>query len=162
MKIRLASQNDLPALDRIIRNAFEASYARFMPPAYVEKRREGLKSPVNVRKLLNDTGVAEADTAPVGCIACDEGFVAELWVAPTCHRQGVGRALMQWAEDRIRARGCETVGLECYESNENAMRFYSSLGYAVTKRFPSENVPGGPVTICLLEKKLHTTDGGAP
>ena len=160
MKIRTASSDDLPALDRIMRSAFEASYAGFMPPAYVEKRRQRLKSPDNVRKLLPDTGVAEINGVPIGCIACEDGFVAELWVDPASHRQGAGRALMQWAEERMRTHGCKKVGLHCYERNEDALRFYDALGYVVTNKFPSENVPGGPVTVCLLEKELK--DGGTP
>ena len=160
MKIRTATPDDLPALDRIMRSAFEASYARFMPPAYVEKRRQRLKSPDSVRKLLADTGVAEISGVPIGCIACEDGFVAELWVDPASHRQGAGRALMQWAEERMRARGCKKIGLHCYRRNENGLRFYYSLGFAVTRKFPSENVPGGPVTVCLLEKELG--DGGNP
>lgn len=129
-----------------------------MPDAYVRVRRQHLRTPDNIRKLLPETGVAETNGVPMGCIACDGAFVAELCVDPASQHQGVGRMLMQWAEDRLRIRKYGSISLHCYEANKNALRFYRALGFTVTDLFPSTNVPGGPVTVCLLQKVLPTPD----
>jgi GNAT superfamily N-acetyltransferase len=43
--------------------------------------------------------------------------------------QGIGRALMEWAVERARARGCRLVQLATNRSRIDAQRFYERLGF---------------------------------
>jgi GNAT superfamily N-acetyltransferase len=45
---------------------------------------------------------------------------------------GIGRAMMRWAVDRARERGCGLVQLTTDKRRTDAHRFYGSLGFAAT------------------------------
>jgi ribosomal protein S18 acetylase RimI-like enzyme len=56
------------------------------------------------------------------------GWVYYLAVAPGVRRQGLGRRLMEAAEDWLRARGAPKIQLMVRDENEEALAFYDSLG----------------------------------
>ena len=43
--------------------------------------------------------------------------------------QGIGAALMVWAMDQARSRGCASIELLAHESRTDARRFYERLGF---------------------------------
>jgi GNAT superfamily N-acetyltransferase len=53
-------------------------------------------------------------------------------VASTRRGGGIGRALMQWALDAARERGCPTVQLTTNTRRHDAHRFYESLGFTAS------------------------------
>ena len=57
------------------------------------------------------------------------GLVAD----PAMRRQGIGRALMQQAEQWGRERGLQVVSLRSNVKRTDAHRFYEQLGYATAK-----------------------------
>jgi len=154
IKIRPASRADLPALERLLRESFDSSYALFMPAAYVREWQTSDEPARTLRKLLGDMAVAVSGETVVGFAATENDTLAELWVAPDSKRRGIGAKLLRWAEDRLRDRGSSSVTLYCYERNRNGLDFYRAMGYTVTSRFPSRRVAGGPVTVCILKKHL--------
>ncbi len=157
--VRPASQRDLPALERLLRESFTSSYTHFMPAAYVREWQMGDEPTRLLRRVLNDTGVAIINNAPAGFISCKEGTLAEPWVAPNMQRRGVGTMLLNWAEERLRDRGHDTVTLSCYERNTAALSFFRCMGFSITSRFLSRRVAGGPVKICTMEKPLDGSGG---
>ena len=46
--------------------------------------------------------------------------------------RGIGRALVEWAVERARARGCRLVQLTTHGSRSDAQRFYARLGFRAT------------------------------
>ena len=52
-----------------------------------------------------------------------------LYVMPEYRRQGIGSALMRYAEDWARARGDRQIGLQVFQSNQPALNLYQQLGY---------------------------------
>jgi len=58
------------------------------------------------------------------------GWVNYLAVAPEHQGHGLGRALMQEVEKRLRERGCPKLNVQVRTSNVEAMSFYRHLGYA--------------------------------
>lgn len=78
--------------------------------------------------------------APVGAAVCFIGFstfagrpflnVHDLAVLPEQRGRGLGRALLEEAERRARARGCCKMTLEVNESNTGAQRLYRAFGFA--------------------------------
>ncbi len=88
------------------------------------------------KKLTRDPDlflVAECDGRLVGALmgAWDgrRGWLHHLAVDESVRRQGIGAALVQEVEGRLRARGCLKVNLLVYSANQGAREFYRSLGY---------------------------------
>ncbi len=52
-----------------------------------------------------------------------------LYVMPEYRRQGIGSALMRYAEDWARARGDRQIGLQVFQRNQAALLLYERLGY---------------------------------
>jgi ribosomal protein S18 acetylase RimI-like enzyme len=92
----------------------------------------------------------------VGAAVCFFGFstfagrpflnVHDLAVLPAHRGRGLGRALLDEAERRARARDCCKMTLEVHDTNSGAKKLYREFGFAgwdsptlfVTKRFTKE------------------------
>lgn len=78
-------------------------------------------------------------TSPVACLwignAIDQiygdrhTYIFLLYVLPNWRRQGIGTALMQWAEKWARERGDRQISLQVFHHNVHALRLYDTLGY---------------------------------
>ncbi len=55
--------------------------------------------------------------------------VLSIAVIPKARRRGIGRKMMQAAEDSAQERGCKVVRLEVSTQNFGAIEFYRGLGY---------------------------------
>lgn len=54
-----------------------------------------------------------------------------LYVIPSHRRRGIGRALMEYAENWARQRGDRQIGLQVFQINQPALHLYTKLGYEV-------------------------------
>lgn len=52
-----------------------------------------------------------------------------LYVIPEYRRQGIGTALMRYAENWAKKRGDRQIGLQVFPSNQTALNLYNHLGY---------------------------------
>ncbi len=68
-------------------------------------------------------------------------FVNDVVVARKARRRGLGRALMEGALEWARSREVARVELNVYEANEEAIRFYESIGYRTTRRIMTRSEP---------------------
>ena len=57
------------------------------------------------------------------------GWINYLAVHPSRQRGGIGRALMEAAEEQLAAMGCAKVNLQMRDGNEAARGFYEAIGY---------------------------------
>lgn len=57
------------------------------------------------------------------------GWVNHLAVEPQLQRSGVGRALLETIEERLRARGCLKVNLLVAGNNTRVLGFYEKQGF---------------------------------
>jgi ribosomal protein S18 acetylase RimI-like enzyme len=57
------------------------------------------------------------------------GWINYLAVDPSLRRQGVGRRLMEQAEELLRNAGCPKINLQIRSANKETADFYASLGY---------------------------------
>ncbi|MDP9757339.1 MULTISPECIES: GNAT family N-acetyltransferase [Agrobacterium] len=78
---------------------------------------------------LSETFVAAQACDPVGFISLLDSFIGGLFVAPAQQGKGIGRRLIAHALD---LKG--ELSLEVYTANEQAMRFYRSLGFLEVSR----------------------------
>ncbi len=67
--------------------------------------------------------------------------VDEVAVLPEYRRQGIGRRLMEKAEQMAAARGISTVELHVWEANDQARAFYDRLGYRTIRRRLARDLP---------------------
>lgn len=71
-------------------------------------------------------------------VACGgpSGHIITIDVAKSARRSGVGSLLLQAAEEKLRANGCPSVGLETAVDNLAALSFYKRHGYSVIRTWP--------------------------
>ncbi|WP_323121008.1 GNAT family acetyltransferase [Burkholderia alba] len=62
------------------------------------------------------------------------GWLYSLGVGHGARRLGIGRALIAHAEAALAARGCLKVNLQVLPGNDDACRFYETLGYRFEER----------------------------
>ena len=84
--------------------------------------------------------LAWLDGSAVGAINCFAGFstfaalplfnVHDIVVHRSLRGQGIGQALLAWAEERARQLGCCKLTLEVLSNNVRAMASYRQAGYA--------------------------------
>jgi ribosomal protein S18 acetylase RimI-like enzyme len=77
--------------------------------------------------------IAEEEAQIVGAVLGGfdgrRGFMYHLAVAESHRRQGIGLALMEELERRLRAKGCIRYYLLVTKDNESAMQFYEAYGW---------------------------------
>lgn len=130
MRIRLADKDDLRAIIAMQEKSPEA--AHWTPDDYA--------------RLMDDAGgkilVAELPTMDppkiLGFAAfhrvIDEVEIRNMAVDPEHRHQGVGRALLETARDRLLQAGAKRVFLEVRASNKPALSLYCSIGFAIHSR----------------------------
>ena len=62
-------------------------------------------------------------------------FIENFGVAAAYRREGIGRQLIAACVARAKERGATSLELDCWEANQEAIAFYTSLGMRVTRRY---------------------------
>jgi ribosomal-protein-alanine N-acetyltransferase len=101
--------------------------------------------------------VAEVGGSVIGYIIgtvrwMNVGHVLAIGVDPQHRRKGVGTTLMERLIDYFRKRGVSKVRLEARESNWEARKFYSSLGFSEVGKVPYYYSDGE--TAILFEREI--------
>ncbi len=128
MTLRDARPEDLPAVVQVEQDCFGA--AAWTAAMFAsELGREGGVFLVSERagRIVGHA---------VGRIVADESEVLELGVSPDCRRLGLGAALLDALEARLRAGGALTCWLEVREDNLGAQALYRGRGYEIVGRRP--------------------------
>ena len=150
--VREATLADAEACGRIFYDAFESIATRHnlpVEPGSPEFTR------MKVGEMLADDRiaglVAERHANVVGSAFVDEraviAGVGPVTVDPAAQDAGVGRALMQAALERERARGAAGVRLVQTAYHHRSLALYAKLGFAV--REPLSVVQGSPPSLSL-------------
>jgi len=118
--------------------AFRDWYGKSEPPA-----EEFLAS---VRRLMDDpsTEYLLGGDPPSGVLqlrfrwsvwtSAEDCWVEDVYVDEAARGSGLGRALVEAACERARARGCKRIELDVDEGNAAARALYESLGFSSGKR----------------------------
>jgi amino-acid N-acetyltransferase len=115
--IRPAKKKDVRAIQLLTRQAVEAE-------ELVKRSR------ATIEKTLNDYYIFEIDKNPVACVALhvypeqNQGEVASLYVSSSHENQGIGRKLLQFAEDKARELGLT----ELLALSTQAFTYFQSKG----------------------------------
>ena len=82
--------------------------------------------------------VAVVDDTVVGTVLAGydghRGWLYAVAVHPAHRKQGLGKALVRFAEEALTARGCLKINLQLIADNASMASFYEALGYAVEPR----------------------------
>ncbi|HEV2699081.1 MAG TPA: N-acetyltransferase [Terriglobales bacterium] len=105
--------------------------------------QEGLSAPTDILGFL----VAERTTR-------GRGHIITIDVRELGRRYGIGSALLNSAEQQLRAADCASIRLETAVDNIGALSFYKRHGYNVIKSIRGYYSTG--VDALLLEKDLHS------
>ncbi len=132
--IRLATAAEADEIARIINAAFEIER---------EFRQGERTSPAEIRKLMNRETflVVEEMGRLIGVVEVriegTIGYFGMLAVDPSARRAGVGRALVEAAENHCRGAGCTIMTLSTGEDRTELIPYYEKMGYRVTAIEPS-------------------------
>jgi GNAT superfamily N-acetyltransferase len=151
--IRLAQSADVQALARLINAAFRVEQP------FIEGDRinaDGVRAYLEKGKFL----LAEDSGGLVGCVYVelrgDRGYLGLLGIDPPRQGTGLGRKLMDTAENYFRAAGCRAINLRIVSARAPLPAFYRHLGYAETGTAPF--APDVPVKVpchyILMSKSL--------
>ena len=105
--------------------------------------------------------VAEEDGRPAGCVYIeqrgDRGYFGLLAVDPAQHGKGLGRTLVEAAEERFRRAGCLAVDISVVDLRTELPPFYRRLGYVETGTapFPDPEKATRPCHFILMSKPLN-------
>ncbi len=137
----------------ILRDTFESTWRPQITEASIRNYLDTDIGGRFVERAGADMLVAEIGGEIAGLIHCVDDFVDALHVGSAFQRRGVGRCLMERAEQDMLARGFRQARLETDTFNEQSQNFYKSLGYVEMGRYPDEEWKSGLTTV-LFEKRL--------
>lgn len=128
-----AEFGDWDTLMRLLHAAFAGQNGRIDPPSSLH--RLDIQS-IALKARDEVLFIATENAALIGCIfakpRADALYVGKLAVWPECQGKGIGRALMQAAEDLARATGLSVLELDTrIELTENHATF-AALGFVKT------------------------------
>jgi len=129
-QIRPAKKKDVRAIQMLTKKAVEAE-------ELVRRTR------TDIERNLSDYYIFEIDKNPVACVALhiypaqQQGELASLYVDPSHENQGIGRKLIQFAENKAR----ETGLTELITLSTQAFTYFQSKG-GFTEGAPDDLPPG--------------------
>jgi ribosomal-protein-alanine N-acetyltransferase len=131
MKIRPATEADVPRMIEVFRRSFLSAFGFTAPypliQQWIRNDREATYYPAHWPEMF----VLEGDGTIAGLMQPTIDEIDGLWVHPDYHGRGVGSRLLEHGENIIRGRGYSRSWLTCSSYNERALGFYRARGYTV-------------------------------
>lgn len=164
LTIAPATHADAPALKALLEAAYRGDSARAGWNHEADILDDERTSREELDGLLTDPAVtfltARGDTGLVGCVAVTRkdttlAYLGMLCVLPALQSSGLGRRLLDAAEDHARAGAIAAMEMTVIDSRASLIAWYERRGYArtgETRPFPVLRDP--PITFVVLEKPL--------
>ena len=163
--ITAATPTDAPELKDLLEAAYRGDSARQGWNHEADILDDERTSREELDALLADPSVTiltarDADRL-IGCVAvtCKDtalGYLGMLRVLPTLQSGGLGRRLLDAAEDHARALGLTAMEMTVIDSRASLIAWYERRGYGFTgERRPFPVLRDPPVNFVVLEKPLR-------
>jgi ribosomal protein S18 acetylase RimI-like enzyme len=160
--VRTAGERDLEKIRAVLVESFHATYDRFYGGPKVDELIAHLFSPAalkarlakkNAEFVVADSGkdIGAVGYAAMSADLAKTAILHLLYVRPALQRQGIGRDM--FAELETCFPDAEIMRLEVEPKNEDAIGFYSKLGFVEAGR--NENVGPGQSGIATLVLEKH-------
>jgi ribosomal protein S18 acetylase RimI-like enzyme len=148
VSIRRASLDDYEAISRLY-ELVDALHAKGRPDAFKDpggRSREFLAECLGAKDSAMFVAEAEGVVVALAYVTLGRppndvfhrprvfAYLEELVVSPAHRRKGIATVLVDEVEDWASAQRVDAVELTVWEFNEDALRFYESLGYATSYR----------------------------
>jgi ribosomal protein S18 acetylase RimI-like enzyme len=146
---RDAAASDLPAIDRVFRESFCATFAhlygeedlaaflaQFTPEAWADEFADA-RYRFRVVELDGEILGYLKLGPPALPVETDKRAVElrQLYLLPKSHGRGVGKVLTDWAIEEARRMGAEELYLTVYVDNHRARRLYDRYGFEAVGRY---------------------------
>lgn len=147
-RLRDAAIGDAAALSVLGRESFVAAFGHLYRTEDLSRFLEDVHDPAAITAQIADPAVLhrlavdEADRL-LGYCKLDTASaygeysdarrplgLSQLYTDPAMTGRGLGAALMEWALQMARARGCDAIQLSVWSENFGAQRFYQRFGFA--------------------------------
>ncbi|WOH36409.1 GNAT family N-acetyltransferase [Thalassotalea fonticola] len=138
--IRVANESDQPFILGLSPNLAEVALLEWHADEVIQKMQDDYISKMLAETSQpNTTLIAETNNVPLGFIhvrthkdsisgeTC--GTIPLLAVSPKSQGLGVGKVLIEFAENWAKDLGCRLLHLEVFANNKNAKGFYQNLGF---------------------------------
>ena len=166
--ISAASPADAPALKALLEAAYRGDSARQGWNHEADILDDERVAPGEIEGMLADMAVtilmARDGANLVGCVAVTRkdaqkdgtlAYLGMLCVAPMLQSKGLGRQLLDAAEDQARALGIAAMEMTVIEGRDALIGWYERRGYAFTgERRPFPVLRDPPISFVVLEKPL--------
>ena len=139
IRCRPARREDVAAIVRLLADDGLGAGREMVsdPPAagYLEAFEKIAANPRALLAVAEDTSGVVVGTLQLTFIAglsnqgAEQALVSAVRVSSSLRGQRLGEAMMAWAMDEARARGCTQMELLSHASREAAHRFYERLGF---------------------------------
>jgi len=152
-RLRIAEARDSEAITRLINAAFQVE-------SFFKGGNRLDLAEVQARLAKGRFILAEEGHVILGCVYVEpdgeRAYLGLLSVEPTLQGSGIGKRLMDAAEDHCRAAGCRFVDLRVVNLRKELLPFYQKLGYAPsgTAPFPEDAPTLLPCHFLLMSKAI--------
>ncbi len=122
------------------------SFAQLVDPAVMDglaPRAERWTAMLSGEDGFSTAVATDANGRPLAHAAVRGNELVQLFVDPEAHGRGLGRLLLQWAEEQIRGAGHVEAELHTIVGNTPALGLYQANGWQLTEETIVERLPNG-------------------
>ena len=158
--IRTANERDLPAIQKLLRTTWHATYDAIYGVEQVNAITKDWHSLVNLKASLDrpysEFIVAEGSAGIVGIASASQfdanyAMLHQLYVLPEAQGQGIGGELLQEIAEAF--PDAKAIRLEVDATNHKAVRFYEAAGFTRREETEKCGKPGSGIAALIMERK---------
>ncbi len=149
VKIRAAKAADITVLAELSHRTVLTKYPDVIGQEVVQGYVDSGAVPSYYKERLEHVHVALLEGRIVGCYARKEDALDLMMVDVDFHRLGIGHALLAHAETQL-FESFETIFLDSFSKNEQAVRFYKKHGWTEVTHFED---PDYGISMVKLKKE---------
>ena len=138
ISIRKAQAEDLSAIQTVARRTIDQCYRPFLGDESVDWYINSGESDKELAHQLENCDVLLKGDVIAAFAIYFEDLIHLMMVDVDIHRTGLGSILLNHAEQQLRSQGLETLHLETFEGNQQAINFYLKNGWTVVKKQKDE------------------------